>query len=92
MIYRFTGVPEIELVKLTVKNKTMGYCSKNQVLVNTDFDYKNSDIIDLEGDKVDCSKFGGFYFIPKNDTEKFIETREYDFESLSKRELDYVEE
>lgn len=97
MIYRFTGIPEGNVVQfITESNNSstlVGQCSKGQVLVDTNSDYKNCEITEISGHLIEVSdnRFGGFMFIPEQDTEEFIRTREYDFEMLGKKDLEYVD-
>jgi hypothetical protein len=92
MIYRFTGIPESNEVNFTIEGNVVAYCTKGQILVDIKSDYKNCEITEIAGDRIETeSKYAGMYFIPVNDTEEFIRTREYDFEMLGKKEPDYVE-
>jgi hypothetical protein len=52
MIYRFTGSPESNEVKLMDKDRLQAICLKGQVLVNPNSDYKTCEITQLSGQEV----------------------------------------
>ncbi len=91
MIYRFTGIPESDIVYFTIEDNVIATCSKGQLLVDTNSDYKNCEITNVEGNRIEIAKYAGMYFIPADNTEEFIRTRDYDFEMLAKKQPDYVE-
>lgn len=89
MVFRFKGTQTSNTVNLVINNQLVGICNKNQLLVDPNSDYINCEIIDLEGESVDMSKFLGFYFIAEKDTTEFIKTRLFDFKNSSKQKLSY---